>query len=884
MRLPTWLQRLFGRNRETDLADEIEAHLALETQQRLERNEPPEEVRDRALRDFGSIALAKERTRDTWGFGGFQAFRDDLRFGLRFFAKHKLLTCTVWLTLALGTGALTAAFGVVEAMLLRSLPYPGAGRLYHVLLHPEAGEQTGSQASESAPSAIGRLTRGFSDHIRNHARTLESVSIHTQWMGVMNSGGAAERIMPALVSPEFFSALGVQPALGRPFTRQEMEGSNPRVCLLSYEYWQSRFGGRHSVVGEPVTIDGEPYTVVGIMPRDFRVWLSGLTASPQVYLPVSSRDGQEFRRNPAEVVIVKLSETVSVDAATQELNTLLESARAEEEDLHQRRISHLSLMPVADEVASQLRPMLYTILGLCGCLYLIACMNLAGLMLAQTAARARELGIRRALGATRLRVAWQLLSECVLLALPGGVLGGFAAIAAARLTASLYPGTLPRADLIGFHPAVLLFSITATLVGGILVGMLPAWRFSTENTLAGGRSLGSGATATPSRGRMLDVLVCAQVTLAVAVLVCSALFLESFHELRSVQPGYQLQQRLTAQVILPQASYADAPSRARFTTELLERLRAIPGVQRAAITSSIPLNLNASYAAAFSIPGKPEFSDQRIAIVFVSSQYFEALGIPLLSGVPLDGEQHPESKAAIVSEAFARKYFASANPVGETLLQGTDPLRITGVVADHRSQWLVQTSAPEIYRPLLMEPKTLLDMVLLTGGDPHALVPSLREAVAAIDPMLAVGKVSTMEKNFDNGVAPLRFRALLTGSLTAIAVVLALLGVYAVVAWVVRARIPEYGVRMALGARPRDILAQVMRRGIRLPAAGVILGIPLGYVLARLIESELYGVEAAHLNTYLLVAGIMLVVIAGAAAIPALRAARVSPLEALRHE
>jgi putative ABC transport system permease protein len=650
--------------------------------------------------------------------------------------------------------------------------------------------------------------------------------------------------------------------------------------MLSDRLWRSRFQSDPSVIGQTVLVDNQPRTVIGIMPEGFRVYAASLPEDPDLFAPVSTVFRGTLRRTSANV-IGRLKPGIAVAAARAELDSLTRKLGAEEP--RRGAVQGVNLIPLQREIAAKVRPTLLILFVATGCVLLIACANLANLTLAHIAARQKELVVRTALGAPRIRLVRQILTESAALSISGGALGLFLSGWLVKALVGLYPGKLPRLETLHPSPAVFGFTLGIAVLTGLLAGIFPAWRFSRADfheALKGGGSLSHR-----SRGgsAFRAALVAAQVAAAFVLLISTGLLLRSFLLLRAVDPGYRPQHLLTAQVVLPDKTYGKKELQAAFADRFLERLSALPGVESAAITNSLPLAYNFLLTVDFTLdPSAPE---KNVFCRAITPAYFRTMGIPLIAGRPFEAADSPRGNVAIVNQAFARKYFPNQSPVGRSLRFGREKsAAIVGVAADVKNQALDARSDEEIYLPYAQMPNLFMDVAIRTTADPTALAGAVRAELRSLDPNQPLSRIQTMEKVLDDGVAPRRFQATLLGTLAALALLLAMVGIYGVVAYSVSLRTREIGIRMALGAQRAEVLRQVLRRGMMPVSIGVAAGIPASLAATRALESWLYGVRAIDGPTYAAVAVLMLAVPLLASYLPARRATAIDPLVALRYE
>ena len=794
----------------------------------------------------------------------------DVRYALRSLRRHPVFAFTAILTLALGIGANTAIFSAVNGVLLRPLPYPEPDRLLTIWGH---------QAS------IGRETASLPDFLDwRKARSFSGMAAWANASFTVTGTGEPQVVTGAQVTPNYFRVLGVTVPRGRDF-RDAEEQDGGRVAVLSQGYWQRAYGGRAEVVGRQITLNGTPYTIVGVGARGL-----ALPEEVDVWTPLQI-DATLGRRNDFLQVIGRLAPGVTPQAAGAELATI--ARRLEAQYPNSNAGWGVELIGLQERMVGEIRPALLVFMGAVGLVLLIVCANVANLMLARVAAREREVTIRAALGASRRRLVRQLLTESVLLALAGGVLGLGLAVWGVSALRALDASTLPRLNEVHLDGGALAFALLLSVGTGLLFGVVPAIRvlgFDLRGGLAeGGRGL-SGARA---GARTRTALVLAEVALASVLLVGAALLLRSFVGLQRVDPGFTTQGILTARVTLPRARYDDPPRQVAFADALLERARALPGVSSASLSTNAPVDEGMSYwaiAVAGVEPPPPEVVQD--AVVYrTSPEFFRTFGLPLIHGRLFEaGDRGESTPVAIVSQSLARRYWPGRDPVGSRLTFG-DPadsattwMTVVGVVGDVRQEGAVSPAYPQIYVPFAQVSSRSMVVALRTGRDPLALVPALKQALASVDPNLALSRVTTMQQRLANTLARPRVNALLLAAFAATALILAALGIYGVIAYSVVQRTREMGIRVALGARAEDVLGMVMRQGLTPVLIGLALGLGAAAVGSRVLRSLLYGVAATDLATYAAVAAFLAAVAVAASYVPARRAAHSDPMTALRTE
>jgi putative ABC transport system permease protein len=792
----------------------------------------------------------------------------DVRHALRVWRKRPLVALTAILTIALGAGMNVAVFQVIWQVMLKPLPYPDPGRLVQVWVSNDNEERNAPQNT-------------LIERWREASRSFTHLAAFRPWRVTVASGGEPEQVFAAVVSPEFFAALGTPLLVGRAFLPEEMKEGADNVILLREGYWRRRFAADRAIVGGEVSVDGMLCRVVGIVPESFQgaaliqgVRLGagarrGINGEPEVYLPISRARIAGFR-GPlrASFVVGRLHRAATVAEAAGELASIT----ADEES---RRVW---VSPLQAEIGHALRPALLALVAATGCVLLIACANLANLLLAQAVMRRRELAVRVALGAGRARVVRQLVTEAAVLSLAGAVAGIASAQVLSQAIAALYPDVIPRSGEGGSSWIVYAFALAVTLLSALLFGVLPAWRVTGETNE---EALRVGSVWMSRRSRhWADAMVAVQLGLTAVVLVAAGLLLKSFWVLRGVDPGFARENILTASVNLPQARFDSREDRARFGAEWLERLNAIPGVSAAGISISLPLRYTMLLNLLIQVPGESE--EQEVGGRAVGGAYFQALGMEWAAGGPFDERRQNE---VVVNEAFVRRYLDGRPAVGTALGAGDQPLSITGVVKDVRQIGLGEAAQPEMFLPFASFPLNPVDTVVRSTLPPGQVAAAMRRELHSFDAQLALSEVMTMSEVVDDQLARPRFQAALLGLFAAVAMLLAAVGTYGVIAHSVRSRTAEFGLRRALGAGTPHLLRLVFWNGMKAPLAGLAIGLLLGaFAVGHYLETLLYGIAPRDPQVLLVTASLLALTALLACALPGRWAARVEPGQALRQE
>ena len=804
----------------------------------------------------------------------------DVRYAVRTLLKSPGFALVAVLALALGIGANTAIFSVVKAVLLSPLPYPEPGRLVWV-----RESNPGANISEEAASAP-----NYNDW-RTQVRSFEGVAAFANTAMTLTDGGGGEpeRVPAVSTSANFFQVVGVAPALGRGFLPEEETAGKNRVVVLSHGLWQRRFGASPKALGQTITLGGNPYTVVGVAPADFKSPARG-PKPPEMWFPIAFNFDNSRRRSDYLDVIGRLRPGATVEQAQAELTAL--AARLEKEYPSANAGWVVKAQPLHEKVVGNVRQALWVLMGIVGFLLLIACANVANLLLARAAVRRQEIAVRSALGAGRGRLIRQLLTESLLLGLAGGGLGLILAAWGVELLVALSPGNIPRLEEVGLDARVLAFTFGVSALTGVVFGLLPALSASKTDLAESLKEGGSrGPTAGRSARRLRSSLVVAEIAITAVLLASAGLMIRSFRAIQSVDPGFRPERVMTFDFALPSAKYKEQPQIVNFAEQLMERASALPGVERAALTDALPLTGNADVLS-FVIEGRPDLPPEKVqdAEVFVVTPgYFDVLGIGHVRGERLT-ERHVEGTpdVVVINEAMARRYFPDEDPIGKRVNIG-DPAKtpwmtVIGVVKDTRNVGLESAPYPQMYGPAAQFPRRAMTFVARTSADPSSLVPGLRRELAALDKDLPLYNVRTMEQVLSDSISRRRFQMILIAAFAGVGLLLAAVGIYGVISYTVAQRSHEIGVRMALGARAADILRLVVGQGLGLTLAGVGLGLVGAFALTRVLSSLLYGVSATDPAVFAATPALLALVALAACYLPARRATKVNPVTALRHE
>ncbi len=810
-------------------------------------------------------------------------FLDDLRFGMRMLRKSPGLTVAAVATLALGIGATSAVFSIVNAAMLRPLPYPDPQQL--VVIWGTDNRQVGSSLAPIAnrlPRNKTMTRTDVAERWRAVSRSLEHIVWYRSWKFSLTSGGEPERVNLGLVSAGFFECLGVSPLMGRGFQASEIAPGNDQVALISSGLWRRRFGGDPQIVGKSIVLDGIPYNVIGVMPESFQAFVPYMFDKVDVWAPVS-RTFEAKRQWEVVSAVGRLKPGVTLPQAQAEMDAVCKRLEPEGRAF---RGHGVNLVPLDREMVSGVRSALLILCGAVGCILLIACANLAGLMLARTSARQKEIAVRTVMGAGRGRLVRQLITECMLLAAIGGALGLALSIWIARAIVLLHPPGIPRMDQVRPDAAVFLFGLAISLLSGVLFALIPALQFSRGDV---NEVIKRGAAHGGRANRMLaprSLLVVAEIGLALVLLIGASLLLRSFALLKAVDPGFQPERLLTMTIPLPSEVYREGPQQAEFAAQLLERVRMVPGVQSAAVSNSLPLATSFIMSANVEIEGRQlSATESSVGVRAVTAGYFRTMGIAVVRGREFAEADEGRKDGVIVNQTTARHFWPGEDPMGRQIsMEKEKPRTVIGMVADVKNLGLDAGTGTEIYVPFVEEPTTYVGLAVRTVGEPGGAVAAVRGIVRGLDRNQAVDNVASMREVLGEYVERPRFNLVLLGSFAALALALAMVGVYGVVAYSVSQRTHEIGIRMALGAEKGVVLRMIVGHGATLAGAGITLGLAGSYAATRVLGSMLYGVTAHDAATFTAVPVLLLAVCLAASYIPARRAARVDPMVALRHE
>jgi len=809
-----------------------------------------------------------------------ESFFQDLRYGARALRHKPGFAIVAVLTLALGIGANTAIFSVVNGVLLRPLPYPDPDALVMVWQDHRLAE--GPIDEWASPD-------NFFDW-RDSNEVFDGIFALGGFGPTLTGVDEPEMLSGAAVSYNAFEVMGIEPILGRGFTVEEDNANAAPVAVLGYEFWQRRFNGDDEVIGTAITLNGVPRTIVGVMPPGFAF---PVVSGPDIFAPLGLDSTNSCGRGCVTLrSMARLGAGVSLDQAQANMDAV--GARLEAEYPGANEGVGVYLEPLHERVVGPVRAGLWMLLGAVGFVLLIACANVANLMLARATSRRREVAIRAAIGAGQSRIFRQVLTESLLLAAGGAALGLLFAMWGTDLLVSLMPTGAPRFDEIGVDATALAFTLVVGAMTGLTFGVIPAFRSSRFHLSASLKDGSQGAGAGQSGLKLRGALVVAEVALAMTLLIGGALLVQSFAALLSVDPGFDADNLLTQQLFLPPSAYPDSAQVAAFVDEMVERTESLPGVVAAGVINALPL-AGGNSDSSFLIENMPRGEGERAPVAWyrpVTSGYPSALKMRLVDGRWIDAADHGQAPLVVmVNEAAARRYWGEDDPVGARITFGRDPetsefiwRQVVGVAADTKHFGLDQSARPAMYIPFDQMPQRFMSLVLRTEGDPTQLARSVQAEIWEIDPDLAVSGVATMDDVIAGTVAVPRLLMSVLAAFAAAAMLLAAIGIYGVMSYNVGQRTQEIGVRIALGADARDVLRMVVGRGMALMLVGVALGLAASLLLSRFLESLLFEISARDPFTFTVVPAALALVALVACYVPAMRASRVDPIVVLRSD
>lgn len=875
---------------EAEIVEELAQHLEQVYERSLKAGATEAEATKTALLELAGDDMLKEIQRSQKPFrrapvvetsgrpNVFADFLHDLRYALRMLLKNPGFTIVAVVALALGIGANTAIFSVVNTVLLRPLPYRDPERLVMVW------EEDSKRGFPQETPAVGNYVEW-----RDQNQVFESMAAIADQSFNLTGVGDPERLEGRSVSANLFPMLGIEPQIGRVFSAADDQPGAQPVVMLSYGLWQRRFGGDASIVGKPLTLNGESYTVVGVMPARFQF----PTRDDQAWVPIAFTPEQTANRNRHYLqVIAKLKPGVTLQQAQTEMSAI--ATRLQQQYPESNADLGSVVISLHEHLVGDIKPALLILLGAVGLVLLIACANVANLLLARAAVRQKEIAVRVALGARRLRLVRQFLTESLLLSTVGGIVGLLIAYAGLLFLRSFIPEDISQAREIALDLKVLGFTLFVSVTTGIVFGLAPAIqavRFNQSETLKeGGRDAATGG----SGKRLRSVLVVAEVAISLVLLIGAGLLINSFLRLRNVDPGFRADNLLTMTIVVAESKYTELEQLSAFYTDLIQRVQSLPGVRSAAVTTNLPLYRQGNTSSIY-IEGRPDPPPQQepvVVIRVVSPGYFDTMTIPLLSGRNINDQDSLTARNAsvVISETMARQHWPNEDPIGKRISlrqrrSEEDWIQVIGVVKDVRQFELTAEPRPQMYLSYRQAPFFIpRDLVVKTDVEPASLAASVRKAVWEIGKDQPVSDIRTMDEILGESIARQRFSMLLLAIFAGVAMVLAGVGIYGVMSYSVAQRTHEIGIRMALGAQTGAVLKLAVGYGMKLVITGIVMGLVAAFALTRLMSTLLFDVTPTDPTTFTLISLLLVAVAAIASYIPARRATKVDPIVALRYE
>jgi predicted permease len=869
-----------SRSAERDLAREIESHLAMLQEEFERKGLTPKEARLSAQRAYGGVEQAKELHREARSFLWVEQVLKDVRYGGRSLLRTPVFTLVAVVTLALGIGANTALFSVVNSVLLRPLPYRDADSLVTIL---HGGND---------PVAVANYLDW-----REQSGSFEAMGAAEYWSPNVTGGQTPEHLAGLRVTQSLLPMLGIDPMMGRLFAAGEDRKGSEHEVILSHRLWQRRFNSDPNVVGKQATLNGEAYTVVGVMPAEFKFAPFWATRA-ELWVPNAFGDRIHDRGGNSLRVFARLKKSVRVAQAQAEIGTI--SARLEQQ--YPGTNQNVAVTPLKEKVVGKIESSLLTLLGACGFVLLIACANVAHMLLARTCGRQKEIAVRTALGAGRARVAGQFLTESVLLASLGAAAGLFLAVWGTKALVALSPAYIPRVESIAVDGRVALFLFSITALTVVLFGLAPAAQAASGNLSDALKEGGRGGSEGAGSSRLRSVLVASEFALAFMLLIGAGLLIRSFAALQSVDPGFDPRNVLSMVVSVAGSGEAEPGRREAFYRELLERARSLPGVRSAGAINHLPL-AGDMWGSSFRIEGrpKPRPGESPGAVYrIVMPEYFETMRLPVLRGRPInEGDDSRAAGVVLINERAANQYWPGEDPIGKRIIFDSDAgrpaemLTVIGVVKNAREADWAADPAPEVYLAALQNRDFLTErgahfayitLVIRTDGNPADMAGAVKQMVWSIDRNLPISEVATMERVVADATAQPRFQMLLFGLFAAVALLLAAVGIYGVMNYSVSRRTREIGIRISLGASQTAVLRMVVRQGMAQALAGSAVGFACALLLSKLMATMLYGVPPTDPITFAAVAVVLGAAALLASGVPARRASRIQPVAALRSD
>jgi putative ABC transport system permease protein len=859
---------------EDELSEELRSYLELLTEKYMKSGMNEEEARRAAHVEIAGVEQVKERVREARAGFGFEAFLLDLRYGWRALLKKPGFTLTAVVALALGVGANTAIFSVINGVLLRSLPYGEPDRIVMLWERNPAAKSDKNVVSPANFLQWQKQSHSFS----------QMAAVADFPANLTGGGGEPEEIKAQFVSHDFFAALGVQPAIGRSFTANEDRKGDDLVIVLSHQLWQNRFGADPAILGKQATVSGRQRTIIGVMPPGFHF----LDPEVKAWMPLGLNPATNYWETSGRYLraVARLKAGVSLSQAQAELTGI---AKQLEQAFPKYNTGwSINLVAMHEQITGEIRPILLVLLAAVVFVLLIACANVANLLLSRAAARQKEFALRAALGAGRMRLIRQVLTESVLLAFIGGLSGVLLAYWGIHWLVAFGPD-IPRLSEIGIDLRVLAFTFAVSLMTGLFFGLIPALQASRPDLNDALKEGSRGSTGGRSR-TVRNLFVVSEVSLALVLLIGAGLMIRSFLRLQSVDTGLKPQNLLTMRLQLPSKKYPEHHQVVAFYKRVQERIATLPGVQAVGAISYLPLTGLAARDG-FRIVGQPPpapGAEPGVEVRVTTPGYFRAMGIPLLKGRLLNERDGAEPRVVLINQTMATKYFPNQDPLGKRIVVTWDGSgredQIVGVVGDNREAALEKEAEPAIYWPHPREPYSGMALVIRASGDAAVLTTAVVKEIRALDPEQPVADVRTMQQVIDGSIARPRFNTILFTIFAGAALVLAAVGLYGVMNYSATQRIHEIGIRMALGATRQDIMRLVVGHGMVLTLIGIGVGVAASYGLTRVMQAFLFGIGATDAITFISVSALLIFVALVANYLPARKATRVNPVIALRYE
>jgi putative ABC transport system permease protein len=808
-----------------------------------------------------------------------QFLMQDLRYALRMFKRNWGFTLTALVVMALSICATVAIFSAVNAIILRPLPYQNSERLVSLW-----GKQPKVPKVPASPAE-------FLDW-KTQTTTFDAMAAYSGQSFNLTGDGEPERIEGAVVSPDFFQVVKMQPLLGRTFNESDEQGSGNRLALISEALWRRRFGGDNSIIGSRLLLNDEGFQIVGVMPRDFQfpervdLWVGPKQKVPEPPVPISGNI-LELRNVRYLGTVARLKPGVKVEQGQADMTAIAARLAQQYPDTNEQH--QIRIVPLKEEIVGNVKPVLFVLLGATALVLLTACSNVGNLLLGRALARRKEISTRLALGAGRLRIAQQVLTESLLLSLIAAGLGLLLARWAIKGLIAIGPANIPRASQISIDGTVLLVTLLISVLTGISFGLFPAFQSRTTNLVDALNEGARGSSSGPRQHRLRAALVVSQVALSFALLICGGLMFKSFYRLQNVNLGFDPADVLTMQISLPRMKYTDPKQVSQFYEQTLQRMRSLPGVQSVGATSKLPLT-GTGISGGIVIDGRPLNTAEQLTTDrrVVTEDYFRVMSISLKSGRFFNASDWSNPKVVLINETCAKRYWSGADPVGRRLRFEENPnswLEIVGVVGDVRHSSIEAEPRPELYIPYFQSPSHNMTVVAkMNSGGGTGGADSLRSEVMAIDRSQPVYNIRTMGQIVDEALAQARFSAVLLGIFAGTGLLLAMVGLYGVMTTAVAQRTHEIGIRIAIGARPAAIVKLILVQGAIPVLLGLGLGMFLAFTLTRSLSSLLFTVPVADVSTYVFVSAFFLLLMFVANLIPAYRASKLSPLIAIREQ